>query len=445
MKKIGIIGAGPSGVLAALFLDKKNFEYEILEANSEIGGLSSTIIEQGFTFDYGPHIMFSKDKEILDFMISSLGKNVHTSKRNNKVSFKNKIVKYPFENDLKSLPVQDNFDCLMSFIDNPYSKKYETPKNLKEWLLKVFGQGICEKYLIPYNEKVWNLPVEKLSMYWADRIPNPPREDIVRSSIGFETEGYLHQLYYQYPKKGGYQALVKEWAKDIKKPIFDFKVKKIKRLLSGKIEIIAEDGRKDLYDEVISTIPIHDLVKVFARNIPKTVRNAAKKLIINPMYLVNFGVSGKDKNKFTAIYFPEKEFYVNRLSYPSTFSPKNSPAGFYNLQAEITCQPNSNIWTMSDKEILTHVKKGLQKRNLLPTDKSISYEKVVRVNHAYVVYDVGYEKHAETVRNWFPKQGIHLLGRFSYFEYINVDGVVSSAQKVVSNINNYKIELKDYL
>ena len=445
MKKIGIIGAGPSGILAALFLDKKQFDYEILEAASHVGGLSSTIVEDGYTFDYGPHIMFSKNKEILDFMVKSLNNNVHTNKRNNKVFFKDRIVKYPFENDLKSLPIEDNFECLMGFIDNPYQKKFAKPKNLKQWLLKNFGKGISEKYLIPYNEKVWNVPVEKLSMYWAERIPNPPREDIVKSSIGFETEGYLHQLYYQYPKKGGYQSIIEAWAKKVDKPLFNFKVARINKLPDGKIEVIAEDGQKKVYDEIISTIPIHDLVKVSQFNIPDKIKTAVSKLIINPMYLVNFGVKSIDRNLYLAMYFPDKDFLVNRLSYPSTFSPNNVPVGHHSLQAEITCRPNSQTWKMSDKEILKHVKIGLQSRNLLPTDDKIAYEKVVRVNHAYVVYDVGFEKNAEIARDWFPEQGVHLLGRFSHFEYINVDMVVDSAQKIISNINGRKINCLEYL
>lgn len=96
-------------------------------------------------------------------------------------------------------------------------------------VLYTFGEGISSKYLIPYNEKVWNVPVEKLSMIWADRIPNPPAEDILKSSIGIKTEGYLHQLYYHYPEEGGYQAISENWsrASDIH---FNEEVIKINRL-----------------------------------------------------------------------------------------------------------------------------------------------------------------------------------------------------------------------
>ena len=39
------------------------------------------------------------------------------------------------------------------------------------------------------------------------------------------------------------------------------------------------------------------------------------------------------------------------------------------------------------------------------------------------------------IRDWFAAQGIHLLGRFSYFEYMNVDGAVARALEVANHLN----------
>ncbi len=207
---IGIIGAGPSGLAASLFLRDP---HEVLESNDHVGGHASSFLDQGFTFDYGPHILFSRDQQLLDFIVGTLGTNVSQCRRNNKIAFKDKLVKYPFENDLNALPLDDNYACLHDFIFNPYKTQFHSPTNMREWFLKTFGEGICSRYLFPYNEKVWNIPVEQLSMALADRIPNPLPEDILKSSLGYSTEGYLHQLYYFYPKTGGYQAICKAWQK----------------------------------------------------------------------------------------------------------------------------------------------------------------------------------------------------------------------------------------
>jgi len=428
--KVGIIGAGPSGLAMSLFL---NSSTQILEKAKNPGGHASSFLKEGFTFDYGPHIMFSKNQAVLEFMIQSLGANVQKCRRNNKISFKNKLIKYPFENDLKSLPPEDNFACLKGFVNNPYQAEYPHPKNMREWMLKTFGAGICDRYLFPYNEKVWNIAVEKLSMAWADRIPNPPSDDIIKSAIGFETEGYLHQLYYHYPKKGGYQAICEAWAKgaDIQ---YGFNVRSIERTKQG--GFIVSDGTDGLeYSGLVSTMPIQELVKCLRFSVPQEITDAINRLIVNPMIVVSIGIRGVDTDQFTAIYFPEADFLVNRLSYPCTFSQGNAPEGHYSVQAEITCLPDSKTWNLNDSEIRDHVRNGLLSRGLIKDPSQIIFEDVRRCSRSYVVYDVDYESNVMKIRKYFDDQNLHLVGRFSFFEYVNVDMAVERALKVSSRLN----------
>ena len=51
----------------------------------------------------------------------------------------------------------------------------------------------------------------------VDRIPKPPLEDIIRSAEGNNSEGYLHQLFFHYPKKGGIESLVKSFINQLNK------------------------------------------------------------------------------------------------------------------------------------------------------------------------------------------------------------------------------------
>ena len=105
-----VLGAGPSGISYSLFFENSPL---IIEKNDHPGGHASSFVIDGFTFDYGPHIIFSRDKPILDFIVNSLGENVHQCKRNNKISFKDKLVKYPFENDLSTLDLEDKVTAVM--------------------------------------------------------------------------------------------------------------------------------------------------------------------------------------------------------------------------------------------------------------------------------------------------------------------------------------------
>lgn len=431
----GILGAGPAGLSMALFL---NGTSEVLEADDHPGGHSASFFEDGFTFDFGPHIMFSKNKPVLQFMIDSLEGNVHECRRKNVVSFRNRLVKYPFENALASLPLEDNLACLKGYVYNPYKTKFPQPANLREWLLATFGEGICERYLFPYNEKVWNIPVEDLSMLWADRIPNPDPEDILKSAIGYETEGYLHQLYYHYPRRGGYQAISEALAKKV--PVtYDFRVQSLER---RKDSWVVSDGMQTReYKQIVSTLPIQQIAKITNLTIPDEVRAAIDGLIINPMFIVSLGIRGVDKDQYTAIYFPEAEFLVNRVSFPATFSPENAPAGAYSIQAEITCRKESSTWAMTDEAILDHVIDGLLSRGIIPDRESVIYRNVQRKTYSYVVYDRHYAANTKVIREWFPTQRLHLAGRFGFVEYANVDGILIRNLEIAAGLNGSPVSV----
>ena len=65
--KIGILGGGIAGLSLAYFLKHKSV---ILEKEGEIGGLGRSFSLNGISYDVGPHIIFSKNKEILDLHTS---------------------------------------------------------------------------------------------------------------------------------------------------------------------------------------------------------------------------------------------------------------------------------------------------------------------------------------------------------------------------------------
>ena len=91
-----ILGAGIAGLSLAHFLDRNSI---ILERNEAIGGLCRSYNINGVMHDVGPHILFSKNKEILEIQKSLT--EVHQLRRSNKILYKGILVKYPFENELR--------------------------------------------------------------------------------------------------------------------------------------------------------------------------------------------------------------------------------------------------------------------------------------------------------------------------------------------------------
>ena len=116
MKTI-ILGAGLSGISTAYFLqeDERIEEIILLEKENVPGGLCRTIRTGEYLYDVGPHILFSKDKEMLELMLSVLDEK-NDLKRSNKILYKGIPVQYPFENDLSKLPPEDLHYCINAYL-----------------------------------------------------------------------------------------------------------------------------------------------------------------------------------------------------------------------------------------------------------------------------------------------------------------------------------------
>ena len=428
-KRIGILGGGISAIALAAHLDE---DVDVLEKSAHIGGLCGTIIEDGFTFDAaGPHIMFSKNKEVLNLMISVLGDNVHQNRRENRIYFKGKLVKYPFENDLAALPKEDNFDCILGYLQNP--RAHETPENLAQWSYVTFGAGISEKYFIPYNRKIWNYDPEKIGLEFVSRIPKPPMEDVLRSSIGISTEGYLHQLYYSYPTEGGFEAIVHAFADRVRGEIHrSWAVAGIARDGDG-WRVTSASGEERHYRTLVSTLPLHELLKVWPEA-PAETREVAKKLRYNSLVNICIGSSTDPGHNYTALYVPDPAIIFHRLSFPKAFGEKCVPPGGSSIMAEITTNEGDGIWEMSDEALIERAIADVEKIGFVDRS-SIVYKRVVRFLYGYPVYDLDYRKNVTAMRASVAATGLHLLGRFAQFDYINSDVCIERALALAAELD----------
>jgi protoporphyrinogen oxidase len=428
-KSLGILGGGVSGIALAAHLGS---DLDILEKSARIGGLCATIVEDGFTFDAaGPHIMFSKNKEVLNLMISVLGDNVHQNRRENRIYFKGSLVKYPFENDLAALPKEDNFDCIYNYIVNPRAN--ETPvTNLAQWSYVTFGAGISEKYFIPYNEKIWNYDAAKIGTEFVERIPKPPMEDVLRSAIGISTEGYLHQLYYSYPTEGGFEAIVRAFAERVTGEIHtSWPVASVARD-GSRWRVRSVSGAERTYDTLVSTLPIHELVKVWD-DAPPELHEQVARLRYNSLINVLIGCRSDPGHNYTALYVPDPEIVFHRLSFPKAFGEKCVPPGGSSIMAEITSNAGDGIWEMPDEALIDRAIDEIERIGFVDRD-SIVYRRVARFTYGYPVYDLGYRKNVTQMRETVAATGLHLLGRFAQFDYINSDVCVERALALANGL-----------
>lgn len=428
--KSAVLGGGLTGITLARLLHEQGDDVTVLEQNETIGGLCRSKRELGFTFDTGgSHIIFSRDTEVLSFMLSVLGENADRRTRKTKILYKGRYVKYPFENGLYQLPDEDRFFCINEFVKNLIAvEKGEVPPpaNFAEWITHTFGRGIAGCYMLPYNEKIWNYPADRMSHHWVEgRIPRPPVEDIIRSAIGIETEGYVHQAVFSYPVTGGIEALVRAIAEPVLPAVrTGFSVASV-REEDGKF--LVSDGRETVRaDRLISTIPLQNLLPCLA-DVPAEVQAACDALRYNSLCSVFIGLSG-DVPDISWLYVPdEKTGLFNRISFPSNYSTKVAPPDHSSILAEITYNDGDAVSRMTDDAVIEHTVGSLVAAGIIPSRDDVVYTGIERQKFAYVVYDIEYQKNIGIVREFCRDRSIDLVGRFSQFEYLNMDGCIRSA------------------
>jgi len=420
--KIGILGGGVSSLAFSHFYEKK---VSIIEKESTLGGLCRSFIDDdGIAWDIGPHITFSKNQEILEFIISLTEMN--ELKRSNRIIHDGRFIKYPFENDLSSLSDKDRDYCLNTFLDNPYENYPST--NMLEFFYEIFGEGITRLFLEPYNRKIWKYETSFMDKQMVERIPKPPPEDIIASAKGEQTEGYLHQLYFHYPKKGGFQTIVNSLAKKIEnKAEISLENKIVGINLSNDIEIVT-DKQKFNFDKIISTIPIHELLPIINPEPPSEVMEALSKLKYNSIHITCLKVKGDWLGDNFAITIADPDIIFHRLSRLNFLGEHYAQRGYTNIMVETTfrkgLKEDLDHTTLEDKII-----KDLESLDIVNVEK-IENIFTNTFKYAYVIYDQNHRKNTDLVLDYLRSVNITPLGRFGTFEYINSDKAIELAKEL---------------
>lgn len=424
---IGIIGGGLSGITLQSLLAHSS---EVLEKEDRPGGLCRTFVKDGFYYDIGGHILFSKDKEIMDFAEKALGDNINLCRRNNKILYKGRYIKYPFENGLGALDKEDIDECLSGYLHNDHPK----PANFREWIYHTFGDGIARKYLIPYNEKIWKYPLGKMGIEWVERVPKPPLEDVLKSASGIETEGYTHQLYFKYPARGGIESLIRSMVKPERRITSGFEVKSARKDGNGwKVS----DGKADrVFEKLVLTIPVNEAVRMF-ENVPEDVRRAAAGLVYNSVRIVLVGVNNESLFDKSATYIPDSSVLAHRVCYMGFFSRNNVPAGKSSMIAEISTRKGEELYRMPDHLLIERTIEDLSGIGIVNKNEIVATE-VKNIEYGYVIYNMDYRRNIEVIKRYFNSIGVELLGRFAEFEYINMDEVIKRSIKLAHKLNAAK-------
>ncbi|MDQ3058571.1 MAG: glycosyltransferase [Pseudomonadota bacterium] len=468
-----VLGAGPTGLAASYHLGEGSL---LLEKGQTVGGWCRSIVDKGFTFDYAGHIMFSNDPYVLDLYEKLLGKNMHWQNREAWIYSKEVYTRYPFQGALYGLPPDVLKECLIGAIEarfGPLKKEPpgtpisapsaatatlaaaagrspvsagiakgagaspalsaasapSEPRNFEEFIYKVWGAGVAKHFAIPYNRKLWAVPLDEMETSWlGGRVPLPDLEEMIDGALRPVTKPMGPNARFGYPLRGGFQALMDGFL-----PLLEGDVEMqadVVAVSPSRRTVTLKDGRSYRYDTLISTLALPKLVEAMGDEAPAAVQAAAQGLRHVSVRCVNLGIGRENLTDKHWIYYPEETVF-HRIFVQGNASPYcNAPGGF-GLTCEITYSEYKPLpcdgQTLIDRCISDCIKVGM-----ITEDDVIRAANQVDMPYAYVVYDHDRARHVETIRNWVAKANILLAGRYSEWEYYNSDHAFVAGKKAAA-------------
>ena len=422
---ITVVGAGLAGLSAAYHMKTG---YTVLERDIEVGGLCKSINIKGYTFDYAPHILFTRNPYTRELFHSLLGENLQTHNRRAYIYMKDTYVKYPFEANLHPLPEEIKEECIKGVIEKP---KME-PKNFMEWIQSTMGSGIAKHYMVPYNEKIWKYPLESMNTEWiAGRVPSPSVEEMRKGAEAPQPLDYGPNAEFWYPKHGGIGALANSLAEDLSVQL-GAEVTWFNPSSDGVETLYGEDEEEKSIEseKVMSSLPLPEIITMMD-DVPDEVQAATDNLVYNSLVCVMVGVKRPDIIDKHWLYFPERELIFNRISFPMNFSEYTTPAGRSSILVEVTYRDKVIDLEETKKQVL----KDLVKAKIIKENDEIEICEAIDFKYAYVIYDLNHRKKVKLIHEYLIEHNIVPIGRFGEWEYYNMDKAILSGKNAVENIN----------
>jgi UDP-galactopyranose mutase len=429
---IGILGGGLAGLSAAFHIERAGRrDYVVLEKEGRPGGLSRSWSAKGYTFDYGPHIIYTRDEYAMGLFRLFLKGNLAEKQRENWIWLHKTLVKYPFETFLHGLPPEVIMECLEGVLDARKREPGGKPANFREWILQTFGEGMAKHYFIPYNLKVWKHPLERMGIDWIyGRVPSPDIKDMMRGALGIQNREFGPNAMFQYPVRGGIGSLPAAMAACIGNLRTGCRISGISKVEGGLSVSFESRGKEQAmtFPRLISTLPLPDLVELLD-DAPQEVRRAAGALVFTSLVCMGIGVKRPGVSDKHSIYYPDKGVLFNRVSFPMNMAASTAPRGRSSILAEVTVRKGErpDLERTADRIVSDLLKTGLLRRG-----DDIDYREARTYSHGYVVYDLDHRRNVDLIHGYLRSIGILPAGRFGEWEYHNMDKSMLSGRRAAA-------------
>ena len=409
-----IIGAGVTGLAFANFANKD--DWILCEATSEVGGYCKSIHQDGFVWDYSGHFFHFNNPEIKKLFFDRM-QNVEMLEvdKITSINYQNNRIDFPFQTNIHQLPYDEFIDCLVDLVERPNNY----PDNFLEMLYNKFGKGITEKFLKPYNEKLYacdlnNLDVDAMGRFF----PHASLNKIISNFRNNDSKSYNSK--FTYPKDGAY-----EFIKALLKDLDDNRIMKNHGLnhvdLENKI-CIFDNGEKIKFENLISSVPFPKLLDLCKIHYDKKIYTSNKVLVFN----LGFDQSTPIKDHW--VYFPDPETVFYRVGFYNNIIGSDRMS----LYVEIGLNENESV---NHEETLKKVLHDLKKHVIIQEQTLISKNPIV-MKPAYVHIKKESIADHRFKCGLLKTHGVYSIGRYGGWKYCSIEDNVIESRDLYKELNS---------
>ncbi len=414
-----IIGAGISGLTFANYI-KDN--YIIIEKENEVGGYCRTIKKGDFIWDYAGHFFHFNTEEFKNKFLSKMSKDdIIYNEKCTKIIYKDKIIDFPFQTNIHELDKEEFIDCLYDLFNKEEKDKYD---NFLDMLYGKFGKSITEKFLKPYNEKLYAVDLKELDVDAMGRFfPYANIKDIINNMKEHKVNSYNNT--FLYPKNGAGSFI----------NILYEELDKNKILLNTSITKIDEDqkiaylsnGNKVEYEYIINTIPLNKFLLLF-----NNYNELQKKLSYNKVLVFNLGFNKKSE-KFTKehwLYIPDKNINFYRCGFYNNILGQEK----LSMYIEIGYNKNDNITKKEIDKQLKLTLDNLLKLNIIDENTKLEEYVSIIMDPAYVHINTETTKEIDELKEKLSNNNIYSIGRYGAWIYNSMEDSMLKAKELAEKL-----------
>lgn len=405
-----IIGGGITGLSYAYFNKERN--PLLLERDATLGGYCRTTRRNGFVWDYSGHFFHFQDPAVKDMVTAGMDASalVEVSKQTH-IRYKNLMVDYPFQKNIHQLPKEELLDCLYDL----FAERSRDYTNFEEMLYAKFGKSIAEKFLIPYNEKLYACHLNTLDKDAMGRFfPYAEKEEIIRNFRQGSHASYNGS--FVYPRQGAV-AYVNAIAGQLSPEAIRCG-SQVVRICPERHMVVLSSGEELRYDHLISTMPFPALLK--------TAGVAYDESVYTWNQVLNFNLGFDRKGPDTVnhwIYFPERQYCFYRVGFYDNILRQDRMSLYVELGFPKQVEVRPHEW-------LGRVLVDLRRAGIVADDQVlVDYESIV-MNPAYVHINAGSLSDVAKKKAQLAEWDIYSIGRYGSWTYCSIEDNIKEAKEL---------------